>query len=94
MNINSQVEETEDEKQMKRTKKCSKCLRGGKLTQGSWKRLRPGKPREDGGFNQCSKLVRQTARHIYASKNTHFPAFSFLWSSENPTSKYLITQAI
>lgn len=34
MDINSQVEEEEDT-QMKRNKKCSKRLRGGKLTQGS-----------------------------------------------------------
>lgn len=84
MDINSQVGEKEAEKQMKRTKKCSKRLRGGKLTQGSRKRLRPGKPREDGGFNQCNKLVRQTARHIYASKTHTSPLSLFSGAAKTP----------
>lgn len=48
-----------------------------------------------GEFNECSKLVPQThtqaARQMHASKNAHFPAFTFLWSSGEATGKYLIT---
>lgn len=78
---------------MKRhTRKAASILRG-KLTQGSWKRLRPeqskGKQRKQGEFNECSKLVPQTSRQTDARKKTHtFPLSLF---SGAATGKYLIT---
>ncbi len=67
---------------MKRhTRKAASILRG-KLTQGSRKRLRPGKPkgmqRKHGEFNECSKLVPQT--HKQADRCMQAKTHTFLLS--------------
>lgn len=77
---------------MKRhTRKAASILRG-KLTQGSQKRLRPGKPegmqRKHAEFNECSKLIPQThtqaGRQMHASKKHTFLLSLFCEATEKP----------